>query len=464
VQPVLSVAEMRAVDEEAQRTEPISALVERAGTAVAAAALSMLGGAYGKRVAVVAGPGNNGNDGRVAARRLSERGARAVVLDARQPPPALGGADLVIDAAFGTGFRGDYRAPDPAGAPVLAVDVPTGLGADNGAAGEGAVAAAATVTFGALKPGLLLGAGPGHCGQVTVREIGLPLDAVEHTMALVEDADVAELVPPRRHDDHKWRSAVLVVAGSPGMYGAAAFVAHSAARAGAGMVRLGLPGADLAQLPAGEAVARPLPAREFGAAALEEIGRFGALVVGPGLGRSAPVTEAVRHLVSRAPLPTVLDADGLVALGGADEAAAVISARPGPTPVVLTPHAGEFAGLGGSDPAPDRIAAVRDLARRTGAIVLLKGSTTVVADPGGRVLLSTAGSSRLATAGTGDVLSGVLAAFIARGVPPFEAAALAAHVHGRAASLGRPEGLVAGDLPELVSDVLSAAASGRGRD
>jgi NAD(P)H-hydrate epimerase len=459
---VLTVAEMRAVDEAAQATVPLATLVERAGAVVGIAALQMLGNAYGKRVTVVAGPGNNGNDGRVAARRLIQRGARVTLLDARAVTGRLAACDLVIDAAYGTGFRDEYVAPDPSGAAVLAVDVPTGLDAGTGIAGPDSVIAQRTVTFGALKPGLLLEDGPERAGSVSVHPIGLPVGTIEGRIFLVEDSDVTGLVPARRRDDHKWRSAVFVVAGSPGMYGAASFVARSAARAGAGMVRLGIPGADPARLPAGEAVARALSGADFDAEALEEVARCRALVVGPGNGRAEPTRAALRRLIGKAPVPVVVDADGLVALGSAEEAAPVIAGRPVGAPVVLTPHAGEFAGLGGRDPRVDRIEAVRDLARRTGAIVLLKGSTTVVADPSGRVLLSTTGSARLATAGTGDVLSGVIGAFIARGVPPFEAAALGAHVHGRAAERGRPEGLVAGDLPDLVSDVLSAAAGRAG--
>ncbi|HXY45977.1 MAG TPA: NAD(P)H-hydrate dehydratase [Acidimicrobiales bacterium] len=462
--PVLTVSEMRAVDEIAQRSEPISALITRAGTAVAVEALRLLGpgGAYGRRVVVVAGPGNNGNDGRLAASRLVRRGARVALLDARDAPLEIAGADLVIDAAFGTGYRGSYDAPDPRGAPVLAVDLPTGVDADSGAASVGAVRAACTVTFGALKPGLLLGDGPDRCGEVVKRPIGLPVAEVAASIHLVGDEDVVALLPERERSGHKWKHAVMAVAGSPGMYGAANYVAAGAGRGGAGMVRLGVPGAAPDSLPATTAVARSLPQEGFEAEVLEEIGRFRALVVGPGLGTAEATATAVRVLVSLAGVPTVVDADGLTALGGAEEAAEVIRAREG-APIVLTPHDGEFARLSGAAPGTDRIGDVRRLASRTGAIVLLKGSTTIVAAPDGQVLLAAAGSARLATAGSGDVLSGVIGAVLARGVGALEAAALAAHVHGRAAGLGREEGLLASDLPALVADVLSAAARERAR-
>lgn len=465
MQPVLTVEQMRAVDEAAQASVPLAALVERAGTAVAVevlAALGEIGGAYGRRVALVAGPGNNGNDGRVAAGILERRGARVQVFDAKAPPAEIAGADVVVDAAFGTGFRGSYDAPRvPPGIEVVAVDVPTGVDAMTGETRGEAVTASRTVTFGAAKPGLFLNDAPLHSGRVRVERIGLPIDVVAPEIWQVEDEDVEARIPRRRHDDHKWRSALLVVSGSVGMYGAATFVARSAMRAGAGFVRLAIPGADPGQLPVGEAVAKVLPAEGFAADALEEIDRFKALAVGPGIGRSKAAGEAVRRLVAGSgAVPTLVDADGLYAFGSAKQAASVIGSRSrsGGAAVVLTPHAGEFARLAGRAPGIDRIASVRALAHETGAVVLLKGSATVVASPDGRVLLSTAGSSVLATAGTGDVLSGVIAAFLARGVPALEAAALGAHVHGRAASLGIGDGLVAGDLPRLVALVLARSA------
>jgi NAD(P)H-hydrate epimerase len=455
MQPVLTVSEMRAVDEAAQQAVSISALVERAGTAVAVEALAMLGGAYGRRIVVVAGRGNNGNDGRVAGRLLERRGGRVLLIDAADGVESTAGADLVIDAAYGTGYRGDYQAPDPAGAPVLAVDIPTGVAADLGVASQGAVRATRTVTFGALKPGLLLNDGPGLVGEVEVRTIGLPVHERSVGMHLVGDDDLA-LLPERKRSGHKWSVAVLVVAGSPGMYGAAGFVARAAGRSGAGMVRLGIPGAEARDLPVGSAVAMALPAEGFETAVLEELERFGALVIGPGLGTTPETAEAVRRLVASAKVPTVVDADGLTALGDVSQAAGVIGSRAG-APVILTPHDGEFARMYGRPPGPDRVAEVRDLAARVGAIVLLKGSTTVIASPDGAVLLAASGSPRLATAGSGDVLSGVIGAFVARGVGCALAGAIAAHVHGVAACSGRAEGLVAEDLPELVSDVLSRA-------
>lgn len=447
MRPVPSVAEMQAAD--AAAPVAVDVLIERAGRAVAGAAIRMLGGAYGRRVVVVAGKGNNGADGRAAGRFLRGRGAQVEVVP---PDGTVGGADLVVDAAFGTGFRGSYDAPDPGSAPVLAVDIPSGVDGDTGAASDGAVCAVATVTMAALKPGLLFGEGPARAGAVEVADIGLPVG--ETTAGLVGDEDLVWL-PRRSRTSHKWSAAVWVVAGSAGMRGAPALCARAAQRAGAGMLRIGSPGLLASEHPAGEAVAVGLPAEEWDAVILAEVERFHAVVIGPGLGRSAGVRAAVRRLVAAAPVPVVVDADGLHALGPVEELASVVARRkPDAGPVVLTPHDGEFAGLTGAPPGPDRMGAAGDVAARSGAVVLLKGPTTVVADPAGAVLLAASGDARLATAGTGDVLAGIVGAFLAAGVPGPRAAALGAHVHGRAAQLGPPVGLVAGDLPDLLPAIL----------
>jgi len=467
--PVLTVEQMRAADEAALRTTTHEALVARAGTAVAVEALDMLGAAYGRRVVVVAGKGSNGADGRVAAAVLARRGAAVSVVPAgsleRLPP-----CDLVVDAAYGTGFRGEYVAPavDP-GTPVLAVDIPSGVDGDTGRAGGRPMAAERTVTFAALKRGLLLADGPALAGRLVLADIGVaPGDC---DTGLVDDVDVDHRVPPRPALTHKWASAVAVVAGSPGMEGAAALCAAGASHAGAGMVRLAVPGgADAHGGRPGpwplEAVRLPLPPEGWADEVLAVLERCRALVVGPGLGREPATRAEIRRLIARSPVPVVADADALVALGDAADARSVIAGDGVERPVVLTPHDGEFTGLDGQAPGTDRVAAARRLAERTGAVVLLKGSLTAVAAPGPdgapAVLLAGAGSSRLATAGTGDVLSGVIGALAARGVPAAWAAALAAHVHGRAAGEGPAEGLVAGDLPALVAGWLSGRRSDPG--
>ena len=454
MRPVLTPEQMGAVD--AAAPEPVDVLVGRAGAAVAREALAMLGGAYGRRVVVVAGKGNNGNDGRDAAHRLRRRGVRVRVLEAADAPERLPASDLVVDAAYGTGFRGEYDPPDPGGAPVLAVDVPSGVDGLTGRVAGGAVRADRTVTFAALKPGLLFHPGRALAGEVVVADIGLDVSGTR--LGLVEGADVAAWVPARPADSHKWRAAVVLAAGSPGMTGAAHLAAAAALRAGAGMVRVATPGLDHDPGLPTEAVGVAVPTAGWDGPVLAQLERAGALVLGPGLGRAAPTEAAVHQVASSAAVPVVIDGDGLTALG--EQARERLVARR--APAVLTPHDGEFARLAGHPPGDDRVAAARALAATTTAVVLLKGPTTVVAHPDGRACLSTTGDARLATAGTGDVLSGVVAALLAQGVEPLSAAAAGAWLHGRA-GLARPaRGLVASDLVDALPEALAALDGGAG--
>ena len=456
--PVLTPSEMAGVDRSA--TEPVDVLVERAGNAVAYSARRLLRGTYGKRVVVVSGPGNNGADGRVAGRILQRMGAAVTIVEVKHLSPGdpLPEADLVIDAAFGTGLSRAYSPPDPGDAAVLAVDIPSGISGITGVPveGGGAVRADVTVTFAAFKPGLLIGEGRDRSGRTELHDIGLGGLAADAARAwLITDEDVRSLLPERPREAHKWQSAVQVVGGSPGMPGAPLLVAEAALHSGAGYARVGVPGGPPGGgLPPGEYVGHDLPQSGWAEQAAQSAARAKAVVVGPGLGAPARADEGssaspVADLLSRTGIPAVVDADGINAFEGLEAVRAVTSTRD--APVVLTPHAGEFERLTGNPPGEDRFASVREASRESGAVVLLKGSTTLVAHPDGRVLVSASGSSRLATAGTGDVLSGVIGAFAARGVPLFEAAALAAHVHGRAADFGPAEGLVASDLPVLVS-------------
>ena len=440
--PIVTPDEMAAIDRDAP--EPVEVLIGRAGSAVAHEALRMLGGAYGKRVVVIAGKGNNGNDGRDAAEKLRRRGVRVQVLEAASldPRTRLPQSDLVIDAAYGTGFHGDYHAPDPAGAPVLAVDIPSGVDGLTGAAGEGAVRADVTVTFAALKPGLLFEPGRTLTGEVHIADIGL--DCSGATAHLIESRDVREWLPRRPSIAHKWQSAVWVIGGSPGMTGAPALTTRGAQRAGAGYVRRSTPGA-LAEGPI-ESVAVAIDEDGWAAQVLADLERIRAIVVGPGLASNASTEREVRSLVAAAPCPVLVDGTGLTALGEGWRALAS-------TDAVLTPHDGEYARLTGHAPDADRLTAARELAASTGAVVLLKGPTTVVATPDGVAFVTIEGDSRLATAGTGDVLSGIIGALLAQGVEAERAAAAGAWLHGRASTLGPARGLVAGDLPELLPAV-----------
>jgi NAD(P)H-hydrate epimerase len=446
--PVVTPEEMAVIDSRA--TVPVATLIDRAGRAVARAAIDMLGGTYGRRVLIVAGKGNNGADGLAAARHLGRRGVAVEVIAAGEDPSGRP-VDLCIDAAYGTGLRGTWTPPEFDGVPVLAVDIVSGVDGLTGRAAGPTLAADRTVTLVALKPGLLFGAGRERSGVIEIADIGL--DVGTCNTAFVEARDVADWIPRQPSDSHKWRAAVWIVAGSPGMLGAAHLASSAAPRAGAGMVRLGVPGVDAASLGSSEVVGHELPFAGWADDVLNDLDRFHALVIGPGLGRDDATALAVRSLVARALVPTVIDGDALVALAwSADGAVGTLSQRDAPT--VLTPHDGEFAMLRGARVGADRVASARQLAHDLGVVVLLKGPTTVVAEPGGRALLVAAGDARLATAGTGDVLAGVIGALLARQVPAFEAAAAGAWVHGQAGRRG-PRHLIARDLPPLVGEVLA---------
>ncbi len=285
--PVLAPEEMALVDRQA--TEPVEVLIGRAGAAAARSAARLVSGVYSKRIVVLAGKGNNGADGRAAAALLSGQGAQVQVLEASdiRPGQPLPAADLVIDAAYGTGLQRAYSPPSPGRSPVLAVDIPSGVSGLTGEVleGGGAMPAVATVTFASLKPGLFFGAGPDLAGEVEVADIGLGtlVEAVARCW-LVGDSDVAALLPRRPRDGHKWQTALQVVAGSPGMTGAPWLVSRAALRGGAGYVRLSMPGVDPSVLPPGELVHLPVPASGWHTKVLEELSRVKALVVGPGLG------------------------------------------------------------------------------------------------------------------------------------------------------------------------------------
>jgi ADP-dependent NAD(P)H-hydrate dehydratase / NAD(P)H-hydrate epimerase len=484
VRPVVTPAEMGEAD---RRTiaagTPEAELVQRAGDAVAAHALRMLGGTYGRRVLVVAGKGNNGADGVLAAGRLRSRGigvdefalADGIVAPALER--SLARADLVIDAMFGTGFRGSLsgdgavvaRAIAAHAVPVLAVDIPSGVDGTTGEVPGEAVHADETVCFAALKPGLLFEPGRSRAGRVTVADIGIDATAAWSGPATLHTLGASDLHLPRRATvGHKWSAAALVVGGSAGMVGAPLLAGHAAARCGAGMVVCALPGAEGASR-AGvtELVARALPATPEGAlaadapdAVLADIERFRALAIGPGLGRDARTQTAVRAIVAHCPIALVVDADALYALASDPDALRARRAA-GYPPAVLTPHAAEYARLAHKAVDADRAVATRELAARLDAIVLLKGPGTVVAGASGRAVVNTTDSPALATAGTGDVLTGMIAGLLASGAPPFEAAATAAYVHGRAATVaGTGDDLVASDLIAALHRTLEPLRSG----
>jgi NAD(P)H-hydrate epimerase len=445
-----TAAEMRAAEVRYPGyPESIPELMERAGTAVAREA--MLAFPAARRFACVCGGGSNGGDGRVAARVLREAGHVA------DETTELDGYDVVIDALFGTGFRGEPRPEateliarmNAATAPVVAVDMPSGVDASTGEIAGAAVAAELTVTFHAPKVGLLVAPGRFHAGRVVAADIGLehgPTEARRATPALLE------AIPRRGARDTKYSSgSLLVVGGQPGMTGAASLTAMAALRSDAGYVTLAVPESAL---PAAEALAlEPVKVGWSDADALDTLARAaaraGALALGPGLGRGEGRRELVRELLARLDLPAVVDADALFELEPVERRA----------PTVLTPHAGELARLLDRDDAwvgAHRLAAAREAAARFNGVVLLKGADTLVASPDGAVVVCDLGPPALATAGTGDVLTGVLGSFLAKRVDPMTAAAAAAVAHALAArETGREAGLVASDLLETLPRTLA---------
>ena len=405
--PIVTPTEMAAIDVAAP--EPVEVLIDRAARHVAREAIELMGGTYGRRVTVLAGPGNNGADGRVAAVYLARRGVRVSVVEALGAPASLRPVDLVIDAAFGTGLARSY-APPTVGENqlVMAVDIPSGV---DGLTGERLglpLSAERTVTFAALKPGLVLEPGRSLAGEVRVVDIGLGVGSP--TRHAVEDADVAALVPMPSAEDHKWRSGVRIIGGSGGMTGAGWLAARAAQRAGAGMVQLAMPGAHSSEGPT-EAVVLPLPTVGWAQDALEGLDdRVRAMLVGPGLGRGDP--RSVRAMLD-VPVPLVIDGDALTS-----EVAAALMGRTAPT--ILTPHDGEWQRIGG-DSGPDRLERTREFAVKHGVTVVRKGPTTVIAAPDGHIRVITSGTSALATAGTGDVLAGFVTALLSQGLAPFDA-------------------------------------------
>jgi ADP-dependent NAD(P)H-hydrate dehydratase / NAD(P)H-hydrate epimerase len=458
---------------------PEAVLVERAGGAVAWTVRQVLGGVYGRRVVVVCGKGNNGADGRVAARVLRGWSVRvdefslADGIDFSGFDRALARCDVVIDAMFGTGFKGELEADAaevaarvnaPPRTTVVAVDIPSGIDGLTGVARGAHIVADVTVCFAAVKPGLLFEPGRSKARRLEIVDIGIPVESNVHVL---DAFDIP--FPVRGAQDHKWSSGLMVVGGSTGMTGAPMMTSHAASRCGAGMVVCGVPGNDAAARASGtEIVARALPATDDGMldegaaeAVLGGIDRFKALAIGPGLGRDERTERAVQRIVADAPVPIAIDADALNAL--ADDRSFLETRRDRGLPLaVLTPHAGEYARIAGRPVGDDRLEAARELASSTGAVALLKGPGTVIAHPDGRAFINTTGGSGvLASAGTGDVLTGVIAGLLAHGVDPFMAAAAGAWLHGKAAQLaGTVSSLVASDLLAALPRTLLLADQG----
>jgi hydroxyethylthiazole kinase-like uncharacterized protein yjeF len=300
----------------------------------------------------------------------------------------------------------------------------------------------------------LLGMGPALSGEVELVDIGILLGMGNVDINEVEASDVGCWLPQRAFDAHKWKAAVFSLAGSAGMMGAANLCASAAMRSGAGIVHTAAPGIISDRTTPIEVVRKSLSAWGWSSEVLAAVegdnARFKSMVVGPGLGRDEGTVVETRKVIAGAKLPMVIDGDGLYAVAwGGEGARDIVRSRGSGT--VLTPHDGEFTNLLGYPPSHDRIASVRRLASDTNCVCLLKGTTTVVAEPSGQVLIVSNGDRRLATAGTGDVLAGIIGSLLAQGVHPFRAAAAAAFLHARAASLFHSdEGMVASDLLDLL--------------
>jgi ADP-dependent NAD(P)H-hydrate dehydratase / NAD(P)H-hydrate epimerase len=436
LRPLYTAEEMRA----AEAGHDVAAMMARAGEAVAVEAMRAHPAA--KRFTAVCGGGANGGDGKIAADVLRRAGREVQVVDAKAGETELGSPDVVVDALFGTGFRGEPR-PDAAalierinalGVPVVAVDLPSGVDADTGETAGAAVRADLTVTMHGPKVGLYVAPGRFLAGEIVVADIGL--EQLETRNRLV-GREILRVVPRKRAEDNKYTAgAVLVVGGAPGMTGAACLAAEAAFRADAGYVTVCAPPESLPviELRLLEAVKRPLE-DVFDAAE-----RMGAMALGPGLGRGDDRRALVRRLLEEVQLPAVVDADALHGLEPFERGA----------PTVLTPHAGELARLLGRESAwvgAHRLAALEEAVERFRCVVLLKGPDTLIGAPGEGVLVRPVGTPALATAGTGDVLTGIVGAFLAKGLDARLAAAAAATAHALAAThVTYKAGLVASDV------------------
>ncbi len=497
-------------------------LMERAGAGVAAAVERHFGPMLGYRVLVLCGTGNNGGDGFVVARFLAARGAEVHVGllgardrvrgDARTQLERMEAAgirahaladaagidgmraardawDFAIDALLGTGARGEpeglmaegveaLRQLDDAGTHVIAVDLPTGVDADTGAIARRAVRADLTVTFGFPKRGHWLYPARAFVGALEVVDIGLvdrsgADDDPERRVEIAHSPEMADLVPRRPPLAHKGSvGRVLVVGGSVGLTGAVALAARAASRSGAGYVRVAVPRSlnDILEIKLTEEMTVPVaetPGRSLSLAALPDlldlVEKSDVVALGSGLSRDSDSAELARQLAARARVPMVIDADGLNAFAGR---------RPArdrePAPRIVTPHVGEMSRLTGLDPAAierDRIEVARKWSAIWGAVVVLKGVPTVTARPDGHATVNSSGGPALATAGTGDVLCGVIAALVGQGLAPYDAARLGAYLHGlaadRIAEARGVLGMTAADLLDRIPSALGALARER---
>ena len=468
---VLTPQEMRDADAQAVAAAGVDALMRNAGEAIAAYVREHV--PRGSRVVAFAGPGNNGGDARAACAQLSDYdcvvyGADAMPQDDAAARAACAGAALAIDALFGTGARlplpekyaPAIRALDARERRVLAVDIPSGIDALTGAVPGDAVRASATIALAAIKPGLLFEPANGHCGELWIADIGIDratLGAHAHTFTTLDEAAFLEMLPRRAADaDKRSAGAPLIVAGSAQFPGAAVLCARGAARAGAGYVTVATAPNAIAALHA-HLVEQVVVT--IGDDLLDVAQRNTAVGMGPGLGLDEQTGVRLRDFIARCTLPMVIDASALFHL------AKHLDILRGKA-CVLTPHEGEFARLSGRGTiAPGtRVERLREFTQRTGVTTLLKGPATLV-DDGTITYINPTGTNVLATAGTGDVLTGIIATLLAQGLRPRDAAAAGAYWHGlcaRHAARKRPVGVTAGDLPDALGATLRSISPSTG--
>ncbi len=514
---IVTAAQMQTLDRRTIEVAnvPGTTLMERAGAGVADHIEKLIGPLRGKTVTIVCGKGNNGGDGLVVARLLRQSGAKALAvlvspstelshdakvmyrrftkiagssaartltsMDRLRAP--LAASEVVVDALLGTGLSspvsGRYRDAidlvNEAGRPVVAVDLPSGIHADSGAVMGAAVRATLTVTFGASKLGLYLGAGIDHAGIVRIVDIGIPqafVDAVESRILLITAASANRVIPVRRPSAHKGTFGHAgIIAGSVGKTGAAALAAKAALRMGTGLVTVATPSSvnDTLEAKLLEAMTVPMPettARTLARSGLDRLLAFAstrsAIAIGPGLTTHPETVDLVQALIKQMEKPCVLDADALNALAG--HASLLTECK---VPPILTPHPGEMARLE-VEATPqsvnaDRIGIASRFARERGVFLVLKGARTVVAGPDGMVAICPTGNPGMATAGTGDVLTGMIVGLLAQGVPQWEAACAATYIHGAAGDLTAAAqgqaGMIAGDVVDEIPHALATISS-----
>jgi hydroxyethylthiazole kinase-like uncharacterized protein yjeF len=512
---IVTAEQMREIDRRAtaEYHVPSLLLMENAGLEVCEAADRMLSGADGRSILVISGKGNNGGDGFVAARHLTDAGAEVTIAIASDVDEIKGDArtnleivfrmgircleiyeisdlrdpmescDLIIDALLGTGIKGAVTglaaeiigAINGSGRPVLSVDLPSGVNADTGELVGPCVDATETVTLALPKLGLVTYPAAKHTGDLTIGDIAIPdalVEKMDTKLDLITDEMVRNLLPTREPDAHKGTYGHLAVfAGSVGMTGAACLSSEAAARVGAGLVTLGCPRSlnDVLEVKLTEAMTIALPetptrslSRDAVDAAQDLLMRCNSVAIGPGLGHDTDTVKFVHILLPKLIHPMVIDADGLNAVADDTEVLSRLSA-----PAVITPHPGEMSRLTGTSTAliqSHRLIAAKDAAAKFGVVVVLKGAGTVIASPDGRAFINPTGNAGMASGGMGDVLTGAIGGFLAQGLSALDAAICGVYLHGMAGDLAAEDlgtaGLLASDLlprlPMAIREVLSS--------